>query len=58
MGNKKLSKQMKNKSILIFKGINLGSFKFKNKFGIKGEINLKPFRPLSYDKKIQEEKKK
>ena len=57
MGNKKLSKQMKNKSILIFKGINLGSFKFKNKFGIKGEINLKPFRPLSYDKKIQEEKK-
>ena len=28
-GNKKLSKQMKNESIIMFQGINLGAFKFK-----------------------------
>ena len=55
-GNKKLSKQMKNESIIMFQGINLGAFKFKKKFGIRDEINLKPFRPISHNKKIKEEK--
>ena len=45
---------MKNKSIIVFQGYNLGTFKFKKNFGIKEEVNIEPFRPLSHDKRIQE----
>ena len=57
MGNKQLNKQMKNSSILIFQGSNLGVFKFKKNFGIKEEVNIETFRPLSHNKKQKEEKK-
>ena len=58
MGNKHLNKQMKNKSILMFQGLNLGVFKFKKNFGIKEEVNIEPFRPLSHNKRTKEEKAK
>ena len=45
---------MKNKSILVFQGLNLGVFKFKKNFGIKEDIQLEPFRPLSHNKRNQE----
>ena len=54
IGNKHLNKQMKNKSILVFQGLNLGVFKFKKNFGIKEDIQLEPFRPLSHNKRNQE----
>ena len=57
MGNKQLNKQMKNKSILIFQGSNLGIFKFNKNFGIKEEVNIEPLRPLSHNKKPQEKNK-
>ena len=57
MGNKQLNKQMKNSSILIFQGSNLGVFKFKKNFGIKEEVNIETFRHLSHNKKQKEEKK-
>ena len=55
MGNKELNKRMKNESILVFQGFNLGTFKFKKNFGIKEEVNIEPFRPLSHDKRIHQE---
>ena len=60
IGNKKLNKQLKNNSILVYKDYNLGQFKFnKNKnFGIKDEINFELFRPLSGKDKEQESKEK
>ena len=60
IGNKKLNKQLKNNSILVYKDYNLGQFKFnKNKnFGIKDEINFELFRPLSGKDKEQENKEK
>ena len=60
--NKKLNKQMKNNSILVYKDFNLGLFKLNKNFGIKDDINLEPFRPLSgiirEEEKEEEEKKK
>ena len=59
IGNKKLNKQMKNNSILVYKDYNLGLFKFNRNFGIKDEINYEPFRPLSgKEKKVGEEEEK
>ena len=55
MGNKELNKRMKNESIIIFQGFNLGKFKFKKNFGIKEEVNIEPFRPLSHDGRNKEE---
>ena len=55
MGNKELNKRMKNESIIVFQGFNLGKFKFKKNFGIKEEVDLEPFRPLSHDKRIHQE---
>jgi hypothetical protein len=54
LGDKEINKRMKNKSIIVFQGYNLGTFKFKKNFGIKEEVNIEPFRPLSHDKRIQE----
>ena len=53
IGNKEINKKMKNKSILVFQGSNLGTFNFKKNFGIKEEVNIEPFRPLSHDRRIQ-----
>ena len=53
LGNKEINKRMKNKSILVFQGNNLGTFKFKKNFGIKEEVDIEPFRPLSHERRIQ-----
>ena len=59
MGNKELNKQMKNKTVLIFQGLELGTFKFKRNFGIKEEdINTEPSRPKSNKEQIHIESKK
>ena len=59
MGNKELNKQMKNKTVLIFQGLELGTFKFKRNFGIKEEdINTEPSRPKSNTDQIHKESKK
>ena len=59
MRNKELNKQMKNKTVLIFQGLELGTFKFKRNFGIKEEdINTETSRPKSNKDKIHKESKK
>lgn len=58
MGNKKLNKQMKNKSLLIYNGVRLGEFKFKKNFGIKDEFDFEQFRPLSHHERIKLENNK
>ena len=59
MGNKELNKQMKNKTLLIFQGLELGTFKFKRNFGIKEEdINTTTTRPKSNKDLIHKESKK
>ena len=56
--DKKLNKQMKNNSILIYKNYNLGLFKFNKNFGIKDEIELIFHRPLSHkEEKINQNNK-
>jgi hypothetical protein len=50
---------MKNKTVLIFQGLELGTFKFKRNFGIKEEdINTEPSRPKSNKEQIHIESKK
>ena len=59
IGNKELNKQMKNKTILMFQGLELGTFKFKRNFGIKEEdINTETSRPKSNKEQILKEPKK
>ena len=59
LGNKELNKQMKNKTLLIFQGLELGTFKFKRNFGIKEEdINITTTRPKSNKDLIHKESKK
>ena len=55
IGNKKLNKQMKNNSILVYKDYNLGQFKFNRNFGIKDDFKFEPFRPLSGNENKEEE---
>ena len=58
LGNNEINKRFKNKTILIYHGNNLGTFKFKKNFGIKEEVEIEPFRPLSHDKLHNEEEDK
>ena len=55
IGNKKLNKQMKKKSILVYKDFNLGQFKFNRNFGIKYEFKIEAFRPLSGNENKEKE---
>ena len=54
LGDKEINKRMKNKSVIVFQGSNLGTFRFKKNFGIKEEVDIEPFRPLSQDKRTKE----
>ena len=46
--DKSLNRQMKNKSILVYKNINLGLFRFNKNFGKKDEIRTQEdFKPLT-----------
>ena len=58
LGNNDINKRMKNKTILVFRGNNLGTFKFKKNFGIKEDVEIEPFRPLSHDKRDNEDEDK
>ena len=55
VGNKKLYRQMKHNSILVYKNYNLGQFKFNSNFGIKDDFRLEVFRPLSGKENIDED---
>ena len=54
-GNKKLYRQMKNNSILVYKNYNLGQFKFNKNFGIIEDFRFEILRPLSGKENINEE---
>ena len=58
MGNKEINKQMKNKTIIIFQGLELGTFKFKRNFGIKEDMNIEPYRPKSHKETIKTKSEK